>query len=640
MTDYKPYPFPAIIGNSIAKKALLCIIINEDINGLLVTGTRGSAKSVLLRSANTILEDKKVGIVPLNTTEDRLFGSIDIEKAVTRGDIEITEGILAEYNRQMVIADDINLLDLNIVHGILSTSETKNLIIEREGFSEITKTRFIFAATMDSEEGELSPQMLDRFDLCIDTDVIKDEAERTKIIRNCLEFEKEPDKFIHYYELDIAKIKDNIEKAKERLSYVMIPEALLEIISELCLEMNVSGQRGDIALAKVSKTLAAVDGRDNVVFDDIKEAALITLQHRRRNPPPQNDSPKNQSKDQNEEKGNDENHSKDENQDNIPDKKPTGNPGTNTDIQSEDEKNEKQDENNSNNDIPHSEQVFTIGSVFDVIDYLNEKSVKKSKQDKSGNRSSIISNNNSGRYISYKNLNKKRNDIAICPSIRAAAPFQRFRTKNGLAINVKKSDLREKVRERKTGNTILFLVDASGSMGAGKRMISVKGAILSLLNDAYQKRDLVGLMIFRKKEATLLLPPTKSTDLAYKMLKEMPTGGKTPLSKGITEAVKLMAQGCNSKKGKSRAVIILTDGRVNVSESVKNPYEELIETARLASKENINFVVIDTEEGFPRIGLAKKLAFELEATYFYIDSLDKAKLANSVKEAVYRQAPQ
>lgn len=639
MTDYKPYPFPAIIGNSIAKKALLCIIINEDINGLLVTGTRGSAKSVLLRSAKTILEDKKVGIVPLNTTEDRLLGSIDIEKAVTRGDIGITKGILAEYNRQMVIADDINLLDENIVHGILSTSETKNLIIEREGFSDITKTRFIFAATMDSEEGELSPQMLDRFDICVETDVIADEAERTKIIKNCLEFEKEPDKFTLKFQSDIEKIKDNIEKAKERLSYVMIPEALLEIMSELCLEMNVSGQRGDIALAKVSKTLAAIDGRDNVVFDDIKEAALITLQHRRRNPPPQNDSPKNQSKDQNEEKGNDEDNSKDENQDNSPDKKPTGSPDTNIDIQSEDEKNEEQDDNNSNHDIPHSEQVFTIGSVFEVIDYLNEKSVKKSKQDKSGNRSSIISYNNSGRYISYKNLNKKRNDIAICPSIRAAAPFQRFRTKNGLAINVKKSDLREKVRERKTGNTILFLVDASGSMGAGKRMVSVKGAILSLLNDAYQKRDLVGLMIFRKKEATLLLPPTKSTDLAYKMLKEMPTGGKTPLSKGITEAVKLMAQGCYSKKGESRAVIILTDGRVNVSESAKNPYEELIETARLASKENINFVVIDTEEGFPRIGLAKNLAFELEATYFYIDSLDKTKLANSVKEAVYRQVP-
>ncbi|MBN2734062.1 MAG: VWA domain-containing protein [Methanomicrobiaceae archaeon] len=635
MTDYKPYPFPAIIGNSIAKKALLCVIINEDINGLLVTGTRGSAKSVLLRSAKTILEDKKVGIVPLNTTEDRLFGSIDIEKAVTRGDIGISSGILAENNFQMIVADDINLLDEKIVHGILNTSETGSVIIEREGFSKNITTHYIFAATMDPEEGGLSPQMLDRFDLCIDTDVIKDEGDRAEVIRNCLEFEKDPDKFTLKFQSDIAKIRVNIENAKERLPYVLIPGALLEIMSELCLEMNVSGQRGDIALAKVSKTLAAMDGRDDVVFEDIKEAALITLQHRRRNPPPQNESPENRSQDQNKERDDDEDHSKAENPDNSPDKKPTGNPGIDTDLQNEDEKNEEPDDNNSSQNMPSSEQIFSVGSVFEVIDYLNEKSVKKSNRDKSGNRSSVISYDSRGRYISYKNLNKKKNDIAICPSIRAAAPFQRFRTKEGLAINVKKSDLREKVREKKTGNTLLFLVDASGSMGAGKRMVSVKGAILSLLNDAYQKRDMVGLMVFRKKEATLLLPPTKSCDLAYKMLKEMPTGGRTPLSRGIIEATKLLTQGRYSKMGGSRAVIILTDGRINVSESGKNPYEELKETAKKASEEDVQFVVVDTEEGFPRIGFAKKLAFELGATYFCIDSLNKAKLRNLVKEAVY-----
>jgi len=633
VSEYTYYPFPAIVGHDAVKKAILCTLVNEDIRGLLITGERGSAKTVLARSASSVLEDKKIRIVPQNTTEDRLFGSIDIEKAITEGEIGIVKGILAESDCQMIVADDINLLDEKIIHGILNTAETGNILIERDGFSESLRTRYILAATMDPEEGALSPQMLDRFDLCVETDKIDDETERVEIIKKCLEFEKDPGHFQKNHEKETGDIREKISKAKERLPYVMIPEALLEMIPELCLELNVSGQRGDIALAKTAKTLAALDGRDNVVFEDIKQAAAMTLEHRRRNLPPQNpqDNPDNQDKEDNED------NRPQENPRNDPEPSPPDNQRDQGDSHEPENPEEDEQKEDPQNIPPPPEQVFDIGSTFSVIEFLDERGRSKSKKASNGRRTRNISHDKSGHYISYKHRDERKNDIAIDASLRAAAPFQKMRDKNGLAIKVDKNDLREKIREKKTGNVILFLVDASGSMGVRQRMVSVKGAILSLLNDAYQKRDMVGLMIFRKKEASLLLPPTRSTDLAYKLLKEIPTGGRTPLSKGLVEAAKLLTQGRYSKSMDTKTVIILTDGRANAPESEKNPYEELQETAEKVKGKGIKYVVVDTEEGFPRMGLAMDLAYELDAIYLRLDELDSGKLARSVESIVYRE---
>lgn len=645
MSQFINYPFPAIVGNDTAKKAILCTIVNEDIRGLLITGDCGSAKTVLARSAATIADDKDIRVVPQNTTEDRLFGSIDIEKAITEGNIGIVNGILAESDCQIVVADDINLLDEKIIHGILNTADTGSVILERDGFSEKIKTRYILAATMDPDEGELSPQMLDRFDICIETEKIEDEADRLKIIRNCLAFEKNPAQFLKEYSDEIDETRKKIRKAKERLPYVMIPESLLEMISELCIELNVSGQRGDIALAKTAKTLAAIDGRDDVVFEDIKLAALMTLEHRRKSlpegTPPQNpDTQNNEDDNRDEEKEDDnENNGKQDNKQNNSMPNPGIDQSDENDEQDRDQPEDSDRKESPINNPPPPEQVFDIGSVFSVIEFLDEKGRSKSKKASNGRRKRSISRDKSGHYISYRQQDRNKNDIAIDASLRAAAPFQVKRDKKGLAIKVDKEDLREKIREKKTGDVILFLVDASGSMGVRKRMVAVKGAILSLLNDAYQKRDMVGLMIFRRNEATLLLPPTRSTDLAYKLLKEIPTGGRTPLSKGLIESAKLLTQGRYSKSMDSKTVVILTDGRANASQSGKNAYEELKETAEKVTGQRIKYVVVDTEEGFPRMGLAVNLAFELSATYLRLDELDSSKLAGSVSNFVCREMP-
>ncbi len=635
VNEYPVFPFPAIVGNDTARKAILCILVNEDLKGLLITGGCGSAKTTLARSAGKISDGKSTTIIPQNTTGERLFGSIDIENAITKGKISITEGILAENDRRIVVVDDINLFDEKVIHTILDTAGSGNLLLERDGFSENIRTRYILIATMDPEEGGLSSRILDRFDLCVETERIEYESGRLKIIRSCMAFEKDPVSFSKKYSSGIEELRENIRKAKERLPFVTIPGSLIELISELCIELNVSGQRGDIALAKTAKTLAAIDGRGSVVFEDIRQAALLSLEHRRRNPPP--GSPQGDPPDESEQE--DERENENDRRDEERPGKGNDNNGENREEMQDHGERDSPDNNNADTEGAPPEQAFEIGSAFSIIEFLDEHSLSRLRSGNpgSGRRRRSTCSDSSGRYVSYRHRDRNKNDIAIDATLRAAAPFQTARDRKGLAIKVEREDLREKVREKRTDDIILFLVDASGSMGVKKRMVAVKGAVLSLLNDAYHKRDMVGLMIFRRKEATLLLPPTRSTDLAYKMLKEIPTGGRTPLSKGVVSAVKLLSQGRYSKSTDSKTIVILTDGRANYSGSGRNPYEELRMTARAASEKKIRFVVVDTEEGFPRLDFAVALAFELGATYLRLDELDSRKLAQSVETIVKKE---
>ena len=616
------FPFTGITGQEHAKKALLCALVCDDIRNILILGNPGTAKSTLVRSVESLTNEKKVITIPQNVTYDRLLGMIDLEKAITSGSIQVHHGILKEGNNQILYADDINLMDEGVIQCILSASETGQYLLEREGLSHIISTRFTFIASMDPSEGELSSGQLERFDLCIRTDLITDFEMRSEIVKKALYYEISPDTFIFECEKETETLKRSILKAKERFLYVSIPDGHADLISSLCIELAVQGYRGDIAVARTAKALAALDQRDEVMFDDIKLAALLALEHRRGeckerlpHPPksgneetPEQDFEKNSSKEQ-------------KNPDAIP----------------EYQQGEKEQKNREQNHIPtpHQERYFDIGSPFEVIRYLDENTWQVTLKQKSGRRSRVISSDSSGHYRSFRFPGRCRNDIAIDATIRAAAPYQRIRSRNGLAISVKKSDIREKVREKKIGHTILFLVDASGSMGVQKRMIAVKGAILSLLKDAYQKRDRVGLMIFRGDSADLLLPPTQSPDIAAKLLKKIPTGGKTPLAKGITEGYLLLTRGKFAAPRENKSIVLLTDGRGNVPLTEKTTREELGDVARKIAGKGVRFIVVDTECGFPRLGRALVLARDLDGSYFRLEDLSIHGLAGCVNDVLY-----
>ncbi len=630
------FPFSAILENDNAKKALISALSSGDIDSVLICGHKGTGKSVLARSIGTIISDRKIVTIPLNSTEEQIFGGMDIEKTLSSGKRALSDSLLVRADGNILLMDNINLMPESIVYQLLNIASNHINIIEREGISCEHKSRYLFVATMDPEEGELSDHMLDRFDLCVFTSKIKDEAIRSEIIMRRLEFDRDPESFIKKYSLEDQKISDQIHSASKRVRFTRVPDGYCGAISGICNELNVAGHRGDISMMNAACVLAAMDDRDAANLDDLKQAAAICLEHRRNDPPDNEERPQDKDEtDQNDEQ--DQDH-KDQDEDPPDNEEPSQDQDDNHQNDRQDQDHNDQDEDDQNDDVslppPPSdmsveEQVFSVGDTFRIKDYL-PKEDRMPKRSNSGRSSNSRSEDKAGRCIGYIIPKGKITDVALCPSIRAAAPYQRIRDHSVLAIVMSKEDLREKVREKKQGNRILFLVDGSGSIGAQKRMVAVKGAILSLLKDAYQKRDEIGMIVFRKNVAEEVLPMTKSVLRAYNTLEEIPTGGRTPLVHGLLKGYEtlkgMITKDCHP------IMIILTDGKNNVSytKGVK-PLDEMMTTARSLADTGIRFVVIDTETGSLKFGLAMDLCRNLDGTYLRIEELNADYLERSVR---------
>ncbi|MGB3907518.1 MAG: VWA domain-containing protein [Methanomethylovorans sp.] len=620
------YPFPAIVGQERAKKALLCTLICPQISSVLLMGNTGTAKSTMVRSMDGLFDRKRVVNLPLNATEERIVGSVDIEKAIQQGDRAIQPGLLHDANGQILCIDDVNLLEHALLDTVIGVSQRGTNVIEREGISLSHTADFILVGTMDPSEGELSPHMMDRFDLCVHMSPQSEFLLRKEVLRRRLEYEKDPSAFCKRYEGHINELKHLIIEARDRFPFVLLPEGHVEIICQLAVEMGVHGHRGDLAVSRAARALAALDRREQVLLEDIREAAILALEHRRNSmqqPPSKQQSEKEpggqSSGDQKKEQGSE---------------KEAEEQGTSATCPAPPEPDKEKGKDDLSSQAPG--QVFSIGRTFTVIDYLSAKKSERLQRSRSrGRRGRMISSDSSGRYVSFRSPKGKLRDLAFDATLRAAAPYQRSREKGELAVALQSSDLREKVRLRKKGVTILFLVDASGSMGARRRMIAVKGAILSLLEDAYQKRDAVGLMTFFGTSAELLLPPTHSVDLAYHKLRQLPTGGKTPLAEGLARSLELM-MGLKTKAPWEDIVIVLvSDGRANVSLNGGNALEDALSVARRSVDVPLRFVVVDTESGYPRLGHAAKLSAALEGAYFRLEELDAGLLAASVHTVVH-----
>lgn len=636
------YPFSAILENRDAKIALKCALSSKDIDSVLICGHKGTGKSVLARSIATIVSDRKIITVPLNSTEEQIFGGIDLEKTLSKGKRELSNSLLLRADENILFIDNINLMPESTMYQLLNIASGHQNIIEREGISYEHYSRYLLIATMDPEEGALSNHMLDRFDLCVFTSEIEDEDTRIEIVKRRMEFDRDPKSFMEKYSEEDQRVSDQINATSERVRFTIVPDGYCGAISGICNELNVAGHRGDISMMNVACALAAMDGRDTANLEDLKQAAVICLEHRRNDlsdskeqPQDQND---NQSPDDNIQ---DDNQGQDEDsQDNDGQNDDSDSGGGRDDGGQNDENRDHESSNDAENqdqditlpppsDTDIQQQIFSVGDTFRVRDYLPDEE-RMPKRSDSGRRSYSKSDDRTGRCIGYMVPKGKISDIALYPSIRAAAPYQRIRDRSNLAIVMTKEDLREKVREKKQGNKILFLVDGSGSIGAQKRMVAVKGAILSLLKDAYQKRDEIGMIVFRKDTAEEILPMTKSVLNAYNKLEEIPTGGRTPLVHGLIKGYDMLksfiTRDCHP------VMIILTDGRNNVSftQGVK-PLDEMISTARSLADTGIRFVVIDTEVGSLKFGLAMDLCKNLNGTYLRLEELNADYLERSVR---------
>ena len=569
------FPFTAIVGQEKMRKALLLNAVNPRIGGVLIRGQKGTGKSTAVRALAELLPEikvvkdcpfncnpddpremcdscyerymngedlpwikRKVRIInlPLNATVDRVAGTLSIEKALKEGIKALDPGLLAEANRNILYIDEVNLLDDYVADILLDAAASGVNIVERENISVMHPSRFILIGTMNPEEGELRPQLLDRFGLQVEVEPITDPKLQVEIVKRVEEFETNPEKFIEKYEEKQRELKEKILTARKILPKIQISDRLLYEIANVCSKLAVSN-RAPIVIAKTAKTIAALSGRTEVNRKDLVEAMELALPHRMRKKPFEKPVlPKEKIEKilmENRKERNDNQEKIDENQ----------NGGRNTTLK---------------------EKIFDVGSPYFIN--LDVKAGKRFPSGKSGKRITVKSHANKGSYI-YSTLPKgKPKDIAIDATIRAASLHSnKDKPKDGMAIEIRDEDLREKVRRLKISTLIILVVDASGSMAALKRMEAAKGAALALLKDAYIRRDKVAFIAFRGENSELLMPPTNNIDLAEEMLSKLPTGGRTPLSHALLSALSLVKSEKMKNTTLKPLIILISDGKANVS---------------------------------------------------------------------------
>lgn len=633
------YPFTAVVGLEQVKRAILIALVNPHAGGLLIGGRKGTAKTTLVRAAQELLAPRKIIELPLNVTEDMLFGSIDIEYAVSKGERRFLPGILGKANDNVLYIDEANLLRQELLTAVLDANTAGFNHVERDGISFTHEVNYTVIGTMNPEEGILPGHILDRFGMYVDVQGEAEIADRVEIIKRALAYGKDIAEFRKQYAESVAELCELVNVSRETLKQVEVTEAMMQLAAQMCAQAFCAGHRAEIYLLEAARAIAALEKRTYILPKDMQEAAVYVLAHRMRTPPePQEmeqDQQENEEQEQNEEQQSDEQDDAPEQPDELP--PPPQLPdneddGSDEDSDENNEQDAKQEQEQNSNQLAPEEQIADIDISFKIPKLILDMGKNTTLRRGSGKRSATKTDLKQGRYVRAELPKAKVEDLAFDATIRAAAPYQRIREANGCALNIQKEDLRQKVREKRIGNTFLFAVDASGSMGARERMRAVKGAIFYMLQDAYQKRDRVGMLAFRRQKAEVLLPITRSVDLAQKCLAEMPTGGKTPLADGLATALLTLAR-LNKKDSELEPILVLvTDGRANaVEEDGGDPVTAAIKMAEKIRKAKITSVVIDTENDFIKLGVAKKVAQAMGASYYSLNQLSKEQILRIVR---------
>ncbi len=652
------FPFSAVVGQEQVKLALLLSAVDHRTGGVLVRGRRGTAKSTLARalahllpeievvsdcpfscdprdieslcgycagnlalegSLSTTRSRMRIVTLPLNATEEMVVGTLDIEKALRHGERSFDPGILARANRGILYVDEVNLLEDHIVDILLDSAAMGVNVVEREGVSFRHGARFILVGTMNPEEGDLRPQLEDRFGLCADVDPGSDAAERAEVLKRNLQFGRNPLEFEAAWNAQQEELREKIVAARGRCADVEVPEQILAAIGTVVERAGADGHRADLAMLHSARALAALEERDRVEAGDVARVAGLALSHRlRRGPLGMEDGRELDltsltrglaAEEQDELPG------FEQSADGVPDVRSPA------PVVSEEQ---------AAGDTPPFEQV----------------SIPEARQggESPGKRRANAPDASRGRY--YRSASPavtarvSPSDIALDATLRASAA--RGPSAEGRP-EVLPEDVRVKVRRRKSGATILFVVDASASMGAARRLEASREAILELLVDAYRNRDRVGLVVFKDDSAQLVMSPTSSPALAGRLLGELTAGGATPLSHGLALANRVLDRELAREPRPVPVMVLLSDGGGNVAMGSSDPIAEAVAIARDIRERGITSVVLDSAprtEGSPFSSMptaAKRIADALGGAYFPARNVSSGSIVEKVVATAGRE---
>nr|WP_308210799.1 VWA domain-containing protein [Micromonospora sp. A3M-1-15] len=734
------YPFSAVFGMDEMRLALLLNAVSPAVGGVLVRGEKGTAKSTAVRAlagllppvdrvaacrfacdpaapdpgcpdgphpAGSAAERRPARLVelPVGAAEDRVVGSLDLEKALAEGVRAYEPGLLAAAHRGVLYVDEVNLLHDHLVDLLLDAAAMGRCHVEREGVSVSHAARFLLVGTMNPEEGELRPQLLDRFGLTVEVAASRDPAVRAEVVRRRLAADADPAGFAAGWSEADAEVARRVAAARRRLPRVALPDAALRQIAEVCAAFDVDGMRADIVTARTAVAHAAWQGRDRVTADDVRVAARLALPHRRRRDPFDTPGLDEQRLDEALRRAREQH--PDDDPDGGPDGSPgpdggpgggpgpdggagggpgggfggsgaddgpegsggaeadgpgrpargkggaggrdrsgssgdTGRPGSPDDGRGTgrdgrwpangrtgDGRGDDRSDSDRPGDSRSGDGRSRAGGRPGDPGSAEGRPATVAVADR-GLRARLFTAPGVGEGVpgrrSRARTGRGRTTGARVPAgragalhlpatVRAAAPHQAARGRGGGPLRLRPSDVREAVREGREGNLVLFVVDASGSMGARERMSAVKGAVLALLTDAYQRRDKVAVVAFRGTGAQTLLPATSSVLAASTRLADLPTGGRTPLAEGLLAAADLLRVERLRDPKRRPLVLVVTDGRATAG---PRPLDRAARAAAVLAATGAPCVVVDCESGPVRLHLARRLAAHLHAPHHHL----------------------
>jgi magnesium chelatase subunit D len=581
------FPFSAVVGQENLKLALVLVAIDPSIGGVLISGERGTAKSTAARGLAALLPKTQKGKaapfveLPLGATEDRVVGSLDLSRALKEGATELRSGLLARADGGVLYVDEVNLLPDHIVDLLLDAAANGWVTIERDGISDGEAARFLLVGTMNPEEGELRPQFLDRFGLCVQVVGLVRHDVRMAAIRQRLSFDEDPASVLECAQSAEEALRRGIVAARSRLARLLIADAHLATVAALCAEHCLDGIRGDLAIIKAARALAAWQDASSISDEHIRRAADLALSHRIR-PKKTKGRPRSSA-------------SAPEPQDRTPVHRDgasvpnAADPVEKPRLQS----------------APPAPDRGPIRMITDLID--RERIGRRGRESVTSKR--IIG------AVPYE----LKGSLALAQTLTAAAQRGVRATAQGVKLDA--SDLRQHKRRGPGLSHVLFLVDASGSMATKRRLEMAKGAALSLLTSSYQRRDEVALMAFRAQGTDLVLPFTRHIPSIGQALGDVPTGGRTPLARALSDAAGLL------QTREPALLVLFTDGRANVSVDGGDPWEEALSACSTLRSACAAALVIDCEAGPIVLGRAGVIARELGAECISLDTLNTSALA-------------
>ncbi|WP_167768791.1 magnesium chelatase subunit D family protein [Nocardia sp. CS682] len=669
------FPFSAVVGQERLQLALILCAVHPGIGGVLVRGEKGTAKSTVVRALAQLLppvvdetgaRPARLVELPVGATEDRVVGSLDLERVLRDGEQAFRPGLLAAAHHGVLYVDEVNLLHDHLVDVLLDAAAMGRVHIERDGVSHSHPARFVLVGTMNPEEGELRPQLLDRFGLTVDVAASRNVDVRMAVVRRRLDYEADPAGFAESYAAADRAVAERILGARDRVAQVRLDDDELRRIAALCAAFDVDGMRADLVVARTATAHAAWRGADAVTEDDVRVAAELALPHRRRRDPfdepgisedqlddamrdaaaevdrsAQSDGDAAEF-DQSQVPEDASDQSQDPNQpapDNDQARAADGQHEDGDDPQSREEPGDPRsqtDEPTPNSDDPDDDpdgpgggqrpgaREGRSGAPVSAAATPPRWEVPGIGEGAPGRRSRAESRH--GRVV--RPSTDTGTGLHLLGTIFAAAPHQRSRGRGDGPLKLAAEDLRGAYREGREGNLVVFVVDASGSMAARDRLSAVTGAVVALLRDAYQRRDKVAVITVRGQDAELVLPPTSSVDIAVRRLSGMRTGGKTPLAAGLLKAREIVQRERVRDSRRRPMLVLLTDGRATGG---VDPVPRARAAAALLANDAVTSIVVDCERGMIRLGLAAELARELRGGYLRLAELTGDSVAEVVR---------